>query len=511
MSTASATAETLDLMKQSQSTPDDLIKAFVQPGTATTGLQAYNLEAPSKKLFPVLTPLRNSIPRVTGGYAIQANWKAITNVNVQNQRAGVGEGLRGGIIQHELREYLAAFRGFGLENTVTFEASYASRGYEDVQALAVVSTLQALMVQEERTILGGNTSLGLGQTPTPSTSTATTGGSIASGTYNVVCVALTLQAYLDMVGANNGGIGQTFDPLTSLVPGQITRTNAGGTTSTFGGGSAQPSAAGTQTTSGSTSTISASVTPVKGAAGYAWFVGTSGQEKLQAVTSINSVLLKSLVNSTNQALSAIPGGTASDFSTSSLEFDGLLTQAYKAGSNATILTMATGTAGTGTGLTADGYGGIEEFEQIFTQLYNLYRLSPSEIYVSARELVDISKKVLAGQNAPLLTLVAGLNERTTIIAGTKIGSYLNKVTGDVVPVIVHPNLPSGTIFFNTRSVPYPLSGVASVTRMLLRQDYYQLEWPLQQRRYDYGVYFDGVLQNYAPFSMAVINNIGTGS
>ena len=69
----STTAETLELLKVAQQNPDDIIKSFVQPGSATTGLQAYNLEAPSKKLYPILTPLRNEIPRVGGGFAIQAN------------------------------------------------------------------------------------------------------------------------------------------------------------------------------------------------------------------------------------------------------------------------------------------------------------------------------------------------------------------------------------------------------------------------------------------------------
>lgn len=503
----SVTTDTIDLVKVAQSKPDDLIKSFVQPGTATTGLQAYNLEGPSKKLFPVLTPLRNLLPRVGGGFAIQANWKAITDINVANVRAGVGEGLRGGIITHAQSEYLAAFRGFGLENNVTFEAGYAAQGYEDVKSLAVTTTLQSLMVQEERTILGGNTSLALGTTPTPTTATATTGGTIAAATYNVVAVALTLNAYLDMVGANNGGIGVTFSNLTSLVPGQITRTNAGGGTSVFGGGSARPSTAASQVTTGATSTISASVAAVNGAVGYAWFVGTAGNERLQAVTSINSVLLTSLTASTNQLLSAIPGGAATDFSTSSLDFDGLLTQAFKPGSSSTIITQATGTAGTGTGLTSDNAGGIVEFEQMFVQMYNKYRLSPSVIYVSTQELVNITKKVIQGSGAPLLQLISNVADVTTITAGTKIGSYLNKVTGDVVPVVVHPNMPAGTVFFYTQNVPYPMNGVPSVARMLLRQDYYQLEWPLVQRRYDYGVYFDGVLQHYAPFSMGIITNI----
>lgn len=45
--------------------------------TTSTGLVAYDLEAPAKNLYPVLTPLRNRIPRVTksSGAGTAANWK----------------------------------------------------------------------------------------------------------------------------------------------------------------------------------------------------------------------------------------------------------------------------------------------------------------------------------------------------------------------------------------------------------------------------------------------------
>ena len=43
-----------------------------------------------------------------------------------------------------------------------------------------------------------------------------------------------------------------------------------------------------------------------------------------------------------------------------------------------------------------------------------------------------------------------------------------------------------------------------------RRDYYQLEWPVTKRRYEYGVYADEVLQNYAPFAFAILQNIQNG-
>lgn len=500
-------AETIALMKTAQGSPvdDPLLKQFVQPGSATTGLQLYNLEAPAKNLFPILTPLRNQIPRVGGGFAIQANWKAITNINVGNTRAGLSEGKRGGVINYAQSEYFAAFRGFGLENYVTFEAQWAGKGFDDIKALSVSQLLSATMIQEERLILGGNGTLALGTTPTPTLSTATTGGTMVAQTQSVICIALGLQAYLDLAGANNGAIGQQFNATTSALSGQITRTNADGTTDTFGDGSAQKSAAATIVTTGATSTVTASVSVVNGAVGYAWYVGVAGSERLYGVTTINSIIMTAQANGGAQLASAVAN---SDNSTSALDFDGLLTQTFKPGSNAYVGVQANGTLGTGTGFTSDGAGGVFEFEAAFVNFYNKYRLSPSVCYVHPQELVNLSKKIIGNSGAPLLRLTDAASDFTNIMGGAVVGSYMNKVTGTVVPIVVHPNMPPGTVFFFTRNLPYPLSGVTDPMRMLMRQDYYQIEWPLKSRKYEYFVGADGVLQHFAPFSMGVITNIG---
>jgi hypothetical protein len=326
---------------------------------------------------------------------------------------------------------------------------------------------------------------------------------LAAATYSLICVGLGIQAYLDVVGVNNGSTGQYFNAATATVPGSITRTNADGSTDTFGGGSAAKSvAAAPVIASGTTGSVAASVAAMNGAVGYAWYFGASGSEKLVAVTSVNSVTITAAADSGAQAASALTG----DNSTSALDFDGLLYQAFKPGSNAYIKRMATGN----TGLTSDGAGGIVEFEEAFVNFYNKYRLSPTVMYVSSQELVNITKKIVANGGAPLLRLTTGANEQGVINAGVVVGQYLNKVTGQQVAVRVHPNMPAGTVFFWTASLPYPMSNISNVTQMLMRQDYYQLEWPLKTRKYEYGVYADGVLQHYAPFSMGVISNIANG-
>ncbi len=62
---------------------DPLAKStFSQSSSPTSGLTYYDLETGAKFVYPLLTPLRNEMPRVSGKGGIQANWRAVTGVNI---------------------------------------------------------------------------------------------------------------------------------------------------------------------------------------------------------------------------------------------------------------------------------------------------------------------------------------------------------------------------------------------------------------------------------------------
>lgn len=501
------TQETLASLKKAlaDSNPD-LLKAWEQSTSATSGLTAYDLEAPAKLLYPVLTPLRNRIPRVGGHGGIQANWRAITGINTGGLSAGVSHGNRGGVIASKTQDYLAAYKGLGLEDNVTFEAEYAGETFEDVRAVATEGLLRAVMIQEEFILLGGNSSLALGTTPTPVLAASGTGGNLATATLSVICVALTNDGYLAVAGGNLGNTGQQVDVSTAVVPGQISRTNADATTDNYGGGSAEKSANATVSVTGPTGSVGGTVTPVTGAVAYAWFWGTAGSEKLGAITTINSVNITADATG-SQLASSLP---ASDNSQNSLLFDGLLAQILKSGSGAYSYSMPTGTAGTGTPLTTDNAGGIKEINDAFRAFWNLYRLSPDVLYVNSQELENINSKVIAAGGAPLYRFNVNGENPGTIDAGIVVGSYLNKFTNRRVRVEVHPAMPPGTMMFFSDQIPYKLSDVRNPVQVRTRREYYQIEWPLRTRKYEYGVYADEVLQCYFPPAFGVINNIANG-
>ncbi|MGO9390653.1 hypothetical protein [Rhodoblastus sp.] len=468
---------------------------FSQSASATSGLTYYDLETGAKLLYPVLTPLRNSIPRVSGKGGVQAAWRAITAINSSGLRVGVSGGNRGGVAAMTTKDYIATYKGIGIETNVDFEAQYAGQNFDDIRALAAQTGLEALMIGEEALILGGNTSLSLGATNTPTLVASNSGGALATGTLSVICVALTLDGLINSTVASG-------------VQASITRTNADSSIDTFGGGAAQKSANATVAITGPSGSVTASVATTRGSFGYAWYWGAVGSETLGAITTINSLAITANAAGT-QAAASLP---SADNSSNALVFDGLLTQALQPSSGANITFQPTGAAGVGTPLTADGAGGIVEIEAILKSNWDLYRLSPDEVWVSSQEAGNISKKILAGSANSAQRFIFD-SQQDAIGGGVMVTTYKNKYSlagAKSLDIKIHPNMPPGTMLFLTRKLPYPLANVGNVMQVRTRQDYYQIEWPLRARRYEYGVYADEVLQHYFPPSMSVITNIGNG-
>ncbi len=487
----STTADSLDLVKACWNKPiemnnlnDPLAKSF----TTGTGLVAYDLQPKALQLYPVITPLRNKIARVKANGGTATNWKAITGINTGHMALGISEGNRGGIPTTTVQNYMATYKAFGMEDNVTFEADYAADGYDDVKALAVEGLLRAVMIDEEELIIGGNTSLALGVTPTPTLVASGAGSTLTNGAYTVQAVALTRGGFAS--GNVTGGIY-----------GVVTRTNADGSTDTYGGGSAQVSAAATVTPAAGQN-ITATVAPVQGAVGYGWFWGTGGSAVLGAITTTSQVVISAVA-----AGSQLASTLNTDNSRNPLAFDGLITQICAPNSGAYYSALAPGAK-----LTSDGAGGVNEINTALEAFWDNYRLSPDLILVNSQELKNITKAVIAGGGASLFRF----NENgggNTITAGSVVRSYFNPFSmsgGSEIEIMLHPNVPAGTIIFMSRTIPYPLNNVPNVLQMKLRRDYYQIEWPLRTRRYEYGVYFDGVLQNYFPPAFGMITNITNG-
>lgn len=493
------TAETIESLKKTMGGGQGIEKASTIQ--TSTGLVAYDLEAPSKNLYPVLTPLRNRIPRKTRGAGAGdgAHWKEVTSITGSGVASmpWVPEGQRAARMSMVTADRSASYVTLGEEADVTFEAQSAGEGFEDVMASSGMRLLQALMIKEEYAILGGNRSVALGTPTAPTVTPEATGGTIAAGTYNVAVVALTQEGFL--VASLADGVVQ-----------QVTVTGMDGQTFNLNGGSSNKSATtSTGAITGDTNSIKASTPAVKGAVAYAWFVGAAGSEKLEAITTINSVLLTSLLG-TGQALTAVAADRSKN---ASLAFDGLLYSAFNS-ALAYYRALATGTEGTGTGLTASGRGSIDEIDTMLEWAWSNYRLSYEEIYVNAQELRNITDKVLTGSGTPMIRFNFDINQANpTLVAGQVVGYYFNPFSldgGQLIPIRLHPNLAAGTLFAWAENLPgaYQAANIPNTAEMQCRRDYYQIPWPIITRANATGVYAEEVLKVYAPFAMGIITNIG---
>lgn len=493
-----------------------------------TNLLWYDLKPVVQMLYPYreLIPRISRLPRVSADGGNAYHWKRITGININGVSSGVSEGNRGARIAIAEQDMVAAFKTLGYESSVTFEARLGARNLSpEALGISVQSALRSLMIDEEKILINGDASMPLGTTPTPSLVAGTVSGVTGtfSGAIYVACVALSGLGYVGYSAYNSVSA-------TGGVPGQITKVNAGGSSDTYGGGSARPSAIATVTPTGSQA-VTATVSVVTGALAYAWYVGSTASSPstmyLAGLTPSNQVVLSKVPANTNQPLSALyVNGNPQDNSTNLLLPDGVLPQIFGAvmgpspgqpmSTNPVLpsgISLSAGgsilynCASGNTGLTISG-STISEFDAVLRAAYDQYKIGFDRILISAADMLDTFGAMLNQSSAANIYRVLFDADETTgrIVAGRKVTSYMNKFFNNVLDVEVHPYLPPGTIIFWSDRSPYELSGVGNILEARVRQDYYQIQWPWTTRRYEYGVYTDEVFSMYFSPAFAVITN-----
>lgn len=487
--------ETLQLLKGSYQNP--LAKAGNTVTTAQ-GLVNYDLQAPAKNLYPVITILAKRIPRVRGKGGTATNWRQVNAIagSGWDNTGWVPEGQRAGAMSINTSNKAATYATLGEEGALTFEAQSAAEGFEDERSRTSIRVLQKAMLKEEIAILCGNASLQLGTANTPTLSASGSGATLPAATYSVIVVGLTLEGYLNSSVANGVATSKTV-------------TGQDGMTFTLAGGSGNKSTNATQAvTLGQT--LNASVTAKAGEVAWAWYVGTAGSEVLQSITTVPSLAISAPLASGTQAATAV---TADNSANPNTAFDGLLTTALKNGSGAYVKNLS------GATMTSSGSGTVNEVDTMLQYMWDNYRVSPTVLLVNSQEQKNMKNKVLtastSGSVAPLLRQNVTLGADGKVTAGQVLAFYYNPFalgTGVMIPIILHPNVPPGTIIAWAEDLPaqYQSNEVPNVAEMHIRRDWYDIEWPLVTRSYQHGIYAEETLAVYAPFAMGVITGIGNG-
>ena len=478
--------ESIDLAKAAMAAANGVQKTGI---TEATGLVGVDLEAPAVKTYPVLAPLGKRFGRdVRQNGAKQVDWRDITGLNTANIEPGVAEGLLNTEISYTEADRYAKYKTLNMPSSLTDEAFWKSKGFEDAFALASLTALQALQIGEEQYILGGNTSTtGVDVSPGPTPSLSVGSGTGCTGTYNVKIIPLTLMGYLQ--STFSAGIG-------TAIP---VATNKG--------------LAGTASTGAiSNKQVVATWTTVPGAVAYAVFVGTSGAEKLQDIVTVNawSSTEGSDITATGQALTAI---TDADQSQNALAFDGIIYQAFKSGSGAYIKSL------NNVALTSDLSGGIVEFDVLLKSLWDNRRVGPSLCLLNSQEAINVTKKI-GGASATAMGIrinTVGGPDQKNLIGGIYISGYLNKFTSsltpgnpDIIPFMIHPFMPPGMVIFITETLPYPKPEIGNVYQMKVLQPYTAEEFARTARKRVVAVTTQEALACYFTAGIGVIYNIKNG-
>lgn len=525
----------------------DLIKAqtegMIKAGMTTSiGFNFFDLRGPAYLIYPVNTPLRNSLPRhgrVKDGYGTAANWKASRNFGTQY--AGVLEGQRNALGTPDEINYIATYKEIGIERAATFTSQFAGEGYTDNVADEHLRGMHELWLGEEGLMLegnsgtaAGNNGFALGTANTPTAALAGTGAAVLGpganpGTLfaNLTNVSARVVELTALGNPNNAQYGYGLLPtvVSGLTP-SFVRTNYDGSTTTVNGGMGAISASSPVVQSVTANgNITFTVVPKAGAVAWAWFIDVTDASTPAASNAILSFITTVPNLTTGSSGGGTQAGNAAglnaDHSFNTTDFDGLLTYAANAG----IWTNLAGGTNQGygtnaapakstTGLTALTNGRIKEFELILAALWQQYQAPVQTIWCSADAKQSASDTIMAqaGNTPTAFHFNYTRDSQDKILGGWVVDAYKSQFAMDPsgaqsIPLRIHPMLPPGTFYFDISENPYPSSRLPFVRGMLVQRDYYSIEWPLVTRQWTFGTYCHEVLAHNVPWITAVLTGV----
>lgn len=445
----------------------NIAKAQTPGITSSTGIKGVDL-SDLISLIPVPTDFRDELPRTGPNQGADvAQWEVLLNVNSSQPKPSVAFDAAGPLANVSQILVQAAYEPMAMGYTVTRDSIAKARGYANAQSIAIYNAMNQWKIGEDKLAMGGQ-NFPLARPAAPTLGDVTTGGSIAASTQvYAACAVRTGSGYYYCNGTGTPGQGNS-------------RGNSANIT--------------TSTVAAATHSITASVPSVVGGACYDWFQSANGTVWwYYTTTTIPSVTMTSVIGanqtpptttlpdlsttvpSLNLAAdngSAATGGTAP-------EFNGLLatiTGDYVDGSTIVqhgsgINSGATIIDAAGSQFTVSG-GGIVQLDNLNKQYYNTTKLGPSAYMVSAQEANSLSAIVL---NTPGAVTYLSMDDgagRGEIVAGGRVGSYVNRLTGKQTPIKLYPNMPPGTLIAKRDSVPWPNANVTRVMEMRCLEDLY---------------------------------------
>ena len=467
----------------------NIVKDITLTSPISTGLVAFDLEAPAKLLTPRPTPLRNKIVRKKGvgtshRIKVISGYTGTGTGGIGNTFPGITDSTttafgsinfnRGPKISYAGYDKAFNYKQFSLSDAVPFSAQFQGQGYQDIRQLSQTSVLYASMLMEERMLL------------------------MSRGTDSGFSGALAAPTVT--LSAATAGAGQTALGLGSVTLYVYATSYAGAF-----GESVLSTVASQAVTNGQVLNIS--VASVAGALGYNIYVGTStgaaNAHYVGRISSTSGVLqgATSTVTTGDNLVYNTTGTLAStitaDTSAYATGYDGILPTLLASGSGAAVnnINSVFSTSNPGS-----------EFQTVFASLYDGVKADPDEILFNGSDRKQLSDSIKSGSTANYR-----LNIRQDEVGGAVLGDVVtglqNEVTGKGVSLTVHPWLPQGVAPVLSYTLPIPDTNVSDVWAVFNTQDYMAIEWPVTQFAYETSTYWNGTFVCYAPAWNGVVTGI----
>ena len=300
-----------------------------------------------------------------------------------------------------------------LSDSVSWQAEYQGQGFQDVRALSNTALLYSTMLLDERLMIYGRGTTANGYAGPLGTPTSVTVGPVSasvgsgvpsgpsSGTTTLAASVFVVVAADagDLLGTNGYSMHQ--GPATAAVSCSITTGQA--VKVTIGG-------------------------DVTGALGYNMYCASvaGGPYVYAGRTGYNVGYITAQPTSGPEVAS---GGA--DQSQSSYNYDGLLTNTAASGGYVTRLNAAFSTTSPGA-----------EFQTAFGSLYESVKADPDEVWLNGFDRLQLSNSIVNNAaNAAYRVFIPNDSGMGGVKAGTVVTSLLNEVTGNEVPLTVHPWFP----------------------------------------------------------------------
>ncbi|MFD0393339.1 hypothetical protein ACFQ3Z_16025 [Streptomyces nogalater] len=367
------------------------------------------------------------------------------------------------------QDFQAKYKPTGLAGMATQDAFDLATGYADPFQVATFQTLNQVLIGDDRKLLGGQ-SFALPRPAAPTLAQQPTGGTIGAATVYVGVAARTGSGYY------------------------------------YGSGNSQGNSASTTFASGSSNSVVATVSAVRGAVAYDWFQSADGNTwRYYTTTTVNTVTFTKVIT----ADQPLPSGTAvpdltsnwkgvvnakptfnaaaDNGSANANDYDGFLaTLSGDYNGNGQWVQAGTGTANPSTfksldggALTLDG-GNIAEIEDyIFLPLWNAIKASPTALMMNAAQAQQIANLVLGSSSATTF-LNTDTSGRLNVTAAAVSVSWSTRRGGITVPIEVHTSLPPGTIIARTDRVPFPQANISNVLEYRNLRDCAQFDYGISR-------------------------------